>query len=271
MSESAEGISLLIVVRNREGTVGPWLGRWSESLRKLCRQSQLIVIDDGSKDGTAGAIEKAGHSPLRNETAKGFGACVREALKIADQPIFGYVGHEYPYEPSDLPKLLGEFGKFNSDYHLAVDVVSGCRTGVAVPPAWKAIGWLQRQFYRFILGNPQPPLPSWYGVAEHWLNAKTRTLYGNPFHDVNCAFKLFRTSRLKAIPIQCDDDGVHIELIAKLTFLTTLMAEVPLSPQPDPIPSTIRQDLKSVFRSPQFKFGEVPPTPAVVCPVANMS
>lgn len=271
MSESAEGISLLIVVQNQETMVGRWLGHWSELLQQLHRPYQLIVIDDGSKDGTASAIEKFGLSPIRNETAKGFGACVRMALGIAHQPIFGYVGHDYPYQPSDLPKLLSEYGKFNSDYQLTVDVVSGCRTGVAVPPFWKAFGWLQRQFYRFILGNPQTPLPGWYGVAEHWLNTKTRTIYGNPFHDVNCAFKLFRTNRLKVIPIQCHDDGIHIELISKLTFLTTLMAEVALSPQPDPIPYTNRRDLKSVFHSPQFKFEQAASIPAFVNPVATMS
>jgi hypothetical protein len=62
-------------------------------------------------------------------------------------------------------------------------------------------------------------------------------VYGVPLADVNSCFKLFRTDFLKRFPIQSDGDFVHTELVAKATFLTSIMDEVPLTPRPDPIPA----------------------------------
>ena len=61
-----------------------------------------------------------------------------------------------------------------------------------------------------------------------------------PLADVNSCFKLFRTSFLKRFPIQSDGDFVHTELVAKATFLTSIMDEVALTPKPDAVPSTRR-------------------------------
>lgn len=79
--------------------------------------------------------------------------------------------------------------------------------------------------------------------------------------DVNSCFKLYRTAFLKRFPIQADGDFVHTELIAKATFLTSIMDEVALTPKPDPVPpvNAARADCKKVFRNPRFTQPE-PPT-----------
>lgn len=247
---SSSGLSLCLPVHNFADRVVRHLGDWSKALG----EGELILVDDGSTDGTTEKAEKAGGATvLRHDTRKGFGACIRTALATAKYPFFGYVGCDYPYSPSDLKKLLAVIGTHNVEMNLPVDVVSGCRTGIAVPGVWKALGTVHRLFYRVALGNPQEPLAGWLGLGEHLYNGGTSWIYGNPFHDVNCAFKLFTKARLDTIPIQCDDDGVHTELVAKLTFLTTLMAEVPLTPKPDPIPATIRQGMGTVWHRPQFR------------------
>jgi glycosyltransferase involved in cell wall biosynthesis len=258
MADIPDGLSLMIAVHNREADVALLLGRWSAELARLGRPTQFIVVDDGSTDATVQKITEAGLTPIAHPERKGFGACVKAALAIAEQPIFGIVGTDYPYEPGDLRKMLAEYGKFNEEFGLSVELVNGCRTGIAVPQPWKTIGWGVRQFYRWALGNPREPLPGWYGAGEHWLNWRSSIISGNPFHDVHCAFKLIRRERLKAIPLQCDDDGVHLEIVGKLTFLTTLMAEVKLSPKPQSIPVIERGDFRRVLKSPQFRIDPIP-------------
>jgi hypothetical protein len=80
---------------------------------------------------------------------------------------------------------------------------------------------------------------------------------------VNSAFKLWRVSFLKRFPIQSDGDFVHTELVAKATFLTSIMDEVPLTSKPAPLPALgpVSSDRRRLFRAPQFAFygGAAPP------------
>ena len=254
MSTQADGLSLVLPVHNLVDRIDKVMGEWSNALRQTGRETELLIVDDGSTDGTAEKAERAGGGRvIRHDYQKGFGSCIRTALPEAKYPIFGYVGSDYPYTPADLKKLLAAFGQPNEELKMTVDVVGGCRTGIAVPGFWKVAGAVRRFFYRYALGNPQEPLAGWLGLGEHVYNVRTSWYYGNPFHDVNCAFKLFNKSRIDSIPIQCDDDGVHSELIAKLTFLTTLMAEVPLTPKPDSIPATVRSGMSTVRNKPMFR------------------
>ena len=262
MSTTADGVSLVLPVHNLADRIDRLMGDWSSALRQTERETELIIVDDGSTDGTADKAERAGGGRvIRHDYQKGFGACIRTAIPEAKFPIFGYVGSDYPYSPADLKKLLTAFGKFNEEMKMTVDVVCGCRTGIPVPGFWKWMGKVQRFFYSYGLGNPQEPLPGWLGLGEHLFNLRTSWYYGNPFRDVNCAFKLFKKSRLETIPIQCDDDGVHTELIAKMTFLTTLMDEIPLSPKSHPIPPTVRSGMRMVRSKPMFRRPE--PEPAI--------
>jgi hypothetical protein len=86
-------------------------------------------------------------------------------------------------------------------------------------------------------------------------------VFGVPLADVNSAFKLYRTAFLKRIAIQSDGDFVHAELVAKATFLTSIMDELPLTPAAAaerPVPS-VWKEMWRVFNDPDF--GAPPPIP----------
>jgi hypothetical protein len=91
-------------------------------------------------------------------------------------------------------------------------------------------------------------------------------VFGVPLVDVNSAFKLYRTAFLKRVPIQSDGAFVHTELVAKATFLTSIMDEVPLTQKPDPFPplGPLAADRRRVFRNPEFAVRE--PAPEVKPP-----
>src|SRR4030095_5670994 len=73
-------------------------------------------------------------------------------------------------------------------------------------------------------------------------------------------FRRDRTCFLRRFPIQSDGDFVHTELVAKATFLTSIMDEVPLTPKPDPVPplGPTAEDSRRVFRDPEFTKREQP-------------
>ena len=83
---------------------------------------------------------------------------------------------------------------------------------------------------------------------------------GVPLTDVNSAFKLIRRPLLDRFPLQSDGDFVHAEIFAKLTFLSCLVAEVPLSPKPDVISPSNWNEFAMVLKDAHFH-PAIPVTP----------
>jgi hypothetical protein len=120
------------------------------------------------------------------------------------------------------------------------------------------------------------PLPAWPGTREYLYNSFVSWVFGTPLADVNSSFKLYRTAFLKRFPIQSDGDFVHTELVAKATFLTSIMDELPLSPAPpaEAGPPPVWRELWRVFKNPDFGTPQGPApgepggtTPPVLAPV----
>ena len=94
-------------------------------------------------------------------------------------------------------------------------------------------------------------------------------MFADPLHDPNSAFKLFRrATTLDRFPVQSDGEFVHVELVAKSTFLTCLMDELPLTPNPAVAPETWWRGFWKLFADAKF-YPPADPTPAPVPPPAD--
>lgn len=265
---SREAVSVVLPVRNIAGAIEGLVAAWTQSLNAIGRPWELIVVDDGSTDGTAAKAEAAAARTKNTRVLKldqpaGFGACLRLTLAEAQHPLLATSAADYPYTPADLGGLLArmdletEFPDPATEQFVLrkPDLVGGCRTGVPVPPFWKNLGRLYRGFCRIALRLPLDPLPGWYGLGEHLRGWAAWAVYGVPLEDPNSAFKVYRMDFLERFPIQSDGDFARIELVAKATFLTCILDEIPLSPKIAPVPHANwdRADRKKVFGRPQFR------------------
>jgi hypothetical protein len=282
MSKPPDAVTVVIPVHNAADRIDRVAG-WRLALEKVGRPFEIIVVDDCSTDGTAERL--AAKEPRtrvlqlkprrEGETRQGFGACVRAALADTHTPLFFYTALDYPYTPSDLRKLLERIDVRDAFMNRQPDLISGCRTGLATPFLPRAVGYGWKLFWKIFAGMPMHEPVPWHGWREFWYRSRVGWVYGVPMADVNSCFKLFRTSFLRRFPIQSDGDFVHAELVAKATFLTSIMDEVPLTPKPDPVPpiGDTSADSSTVFGDPQFTFPapEPPaaaPTPATVPPAS---
>jgi glycosyltransferase involved in cell wall biosynthesis len=239
MSKPLDAVTVVIPVHDAADALGKILPGWRLVLQKTGRDFEIIVVDDGTPDA-AGVARVAAREPntrvLRHEARQGYGASLRSALKEAKHPLFFYTAVDYPYTPSDLRKLLDRIDLKDDFLGTPPDLISGCRTGQPTPllPRLSARAW--GLLWRAFAGMPIPDPAPWHGWPEFWHKARAGWVYGVPLADVNSCFKLFRTAFLNRFPIQSDGDFVHTELVAKATFLTSIMDEVPLTPKPDPVP-----------------------------------
>jgi dolichyl-phosphate beta-glucosyltransferase len=171
--------------------------------------SELIIVDDGSKDGTAAVVERYRETHpcvrlLKNPGNRGKGYSVRHGMLEAkgDWVLFSDADLSSPIE--ELAKLLGEAQK--ADAAVAIGSRALDRSLVAVHQSGfrEASG----RFFNFVM----------------------RTLTGLPFQDTQCGFKLYRADAAKAVFSRQILDGFSFDVedlcIAKHCGFKTL--EVPV-------------------------------------------
>jgi glycosyltransferase involved in cell wall biosynthesis len=271
MSKTRDGITVVIPVHNAAAALDKVLPAWNTVLANLNRPFEIIVVNDGSTDNTADVLQKRTANVrhlhvLKHDTQRGFGACLRTALAEAKQPLLLYTSVDYPYTPNDIRPMLERIELRDEIFGKQPDLISGARAGQPRPFWVKYPGFVWKLFWRLFAGLPMVESPPWYGWSEWWYRFRAHWVYGVPLADVNSAFKLWRTAFLKRFPIQSDGDFIHVELVAKATFLTSIMDEVPLTQRPDPLPpiGPVAADRRRLFRDPQFAFyAQSPPAPPV--------
>ena len=267
-----DGVTVVIPAHNAAAELQRVLPAWGAVLTNLNRPFEILVVNDGSTDNTAAAlaelVKRVPHlNILTHETPRGFGACLRAALAESKQPLLLYAGVDYPYTPTDIKPMLERIDLRDEILGKPPDLISGARAGQPRPFVVRAIAGAWKLFWRVFAGLPMSDPMPWYGWSEWWYRVRVGWVFGVPLADVNSAFKLYRTAFLKRFPIQSDSAFVHTELVAKATFLTSIMDEVPLTPQPHPLPPrSIAEDWRLVFRNPIFAFEEKkePPKPEAV-------
>jgi glycosyltransferase involved in cell wall biosynthesis len=237
-----EPLSVILLASDAAAHVGAVLTGWLDWLEKRGKAYELILVDDGSADGTADLADKAAEGNLRLRVLRhphrqGEGAALRTGLAASEKPLVCYALCHPDYRPADLERMLDKpmpdptQGKEIDHVHL----MSAYRAGVPVPGALRALGWVWRVICIVVFSYRPAPLPGWLGMRRYLGWFLTRVVFALRHHDVTCPFRLFRRGILARIPIQSNTAFAHVELLAKANFLGHMMAEeVPIAVRPGP-------------------------------------
>jgi glycosyltransferase involved in cell wall biosynthesis len=165
---------------------------------------EIVVVDDGSRDGTAAIAEAAGARVLRNPGNRGKGFTVRHGMLEAR-------GDWALFSDADLSSPIEELDKLWS----AVE-----RDG-----AQGAIG--SRALDRSLVGVHQPLFREAMGRI---FNLVIRLITGLTFRDTQCGFKLFETRAAREIfnRTRLDGFGFDVEVLFIAKQLGYRVLEVPV-------------------------------------------
>jgi glycosyltransferase involved in cell wall biosynthesis len=197
-------VSVIIPVYNEFRTFQEVLERVRQApLPEGCTK-EIIVIDDGSTDGTAeilGKLALAGtistHHSARNA---GKGNAIRIGIRRASGDIVIIQDGDLEYDPNDYARVLEPIVKGEAD------VVYGSR----------------------FLGNPIG-MAAKHLLANRVLTAAANMLYGARITDEATAYKAFRMPVLRAMKLECQRFEFCPEVTAKVRRMGYLIREVPIS------------------------------------------
>jgi dolichyl-phosphate beta-glucosyltransferase len=166
--------------------------------------AEIVVVDDGSRDGTVEVAEKAGVRVLRNPGNRGKGYSVKHGMMQAK-------GEWALFTDADLSSPIEDIEKLWN----AVD-----REGAA-----GAIG--SRALDRSLIGVHQPAFRE---VMGRIFNMVMRLVTGLRYQDTQCGFKLFESRAAQEIfgRQQADGFGFDVEVLFIAKRLGYKMVEVPV-------------------------------------------
>jgi glycosyltransferase involved in cell wall biosynthesis len=164
---------------------------------------EIILIDDGSNDGTLDIIKaklesKIDHLILNNKNY-GKGYSVRKGIEVATGDIILIQDADLEYDPEDYKKLLEPIINGNAD------VVYGSRF----------IGGEERRVFLF-----------WHSIANYWLTKLSNLFTNLNLTDMEVCYKCFRAQIIKNIKLNENRFGFEPEITAKISKKNLRIFEV---------------------------------------------
>ena len=193
-------LSVVMPVYNERDTV-------EEMIRRVLAvpiRTELIVVDDGSKDGTRDIL-----SALQGELAftlilqpqnAGKGAALRRGFEVVSGELVVIQDADLEYSPEEFPELIELICQGRAD------VVYGSR----------------------FLGRHRVFLFTHY-AGNRLLTLITNVLYNTMLTDMETCYKVMRTEVLRSMTLQSDGFGIEPEMTAKIFKRDYRVYEVPIT------------------------------------------
>ncbi len=201
--DELRSLSVVLPAFNEEANITPMIESVLETLRPLTTDLEVIVVDDGSRDGTANQVRAcAARDPrvrlIQHPKNLGYGAALYTGFIAATKEwIF--------LTDSDRQFNLAEFSKLDA-LTARADLVIGYRAPRRDPFHRRLNGW------------------GW--------NFLVNTLFGATARDVDCAFKLFKREILARIRIQSRGATFSAEFLVRAKRAGFRFAQAPVSHRP---------------------------------------
>ena len=101
-------VSVVIPAFNEEQAVGAVVTEVRDLLEPAGISAEIIVVDDGSTDGTSAAASAAGARVIQHRSNRGYGAALKSGITAASHNCVAMIDADGTYPASYLPRLLAE-------------------------------------------------------------------------------------------------------------------------------------------------------------------
>ncbi len=203
MSENGTGrpaVTVLVAVYNE----GPVIGDVVSGALAALPSCEVLVVDDGSTDGTAAVAESAGARVMRLESNVGKGAAIRRGIPEVRGEIVVLIDGDGQDDPAEIPNLLEALAP-------GVDLVVGSRFKGHFAPG--AITPMNKGGNRF-------------------LTSVVNLLFATELTDTQAGFKAVRASTLRSMQLSANRFDIEVDLLLGVLRSGGKVIEVPVRRAP---------------------------------------
>jgi glycosyltransferase involved in cell wall biosynthesis len=194
------GLSVFFPAYNDSGTIASMVIRTVKAASELTSDFEIIVVDDGSADGTAEIADELARTyprvrAVHHPTNRDYGAALRTGFRSATKDLIFYTDGDAQYDPAELSLL---WAQMTPD----TDLVNGYKISRSDP------------LHRVIIGR----------VYHHIVSV----LFGIRLRDVDCDFRLMRRSIFERIDLVRTSGVICVEMMKKIQDAGFRIVEVPV-------------------------------------------
>jgi glycosyltransferase involved in cell wall biosynthesis len=183
----APSISVVLPAFDEEPNIEPMVRACLEALPAMTTDFEVIVVDDGSSDGTRAAVERLVDESypvvrlLAHDQNRGYGAAIRTGLQHSRKQLVFYTDADRQFDVAELAYFLPMMKD--------LDLVVGFRVYRYDAVLRSMISWVY--------------------------NRIVRLLFRVRVRDVDCAFKLMRAEVRDKLALETDDFFIDTEIVAR--------------------------------------------------------
>jgi len=219
-------VGVVLPAYNEAGNLGPLVREIDSVLNASASASRIIIVNDGSTDGTADELRTLAHAlpsldVITHPVNRGMAAALKTGIARAcetkcDAAVF--LDSDLSHRPADMPAMLAALAN-------GADVVLGSR---------------------FVPGGGMLGVPWWRVVISRSGNAFGRMVLGVPFRDLTTGYRAVRRAVLEAIALGEDGFTIQLESVIRAYAAGYRVVEVPI------VLGTRRHGESSMSYSPQL-------------------
>lgn len=196
-------LTLILPAFNEAAGIAEVIAEADDALAQFARDYEILVVDDGSTDGTAGVVRIVAESRQRVKLLshvgnRGYGAALRTGFEAARGDLVAFTDADGQFNPADLERLISLTGP--------APIVVGFREQRQDP-------WRRRFF-------------SW------GYNQLARRLLGTRVRDCDCALKVFRRDALRKLLPESKHFFVNTEMLTRARQLGMPITEIGVRHRP---------------------------------------
>ena len=194
-------LTVVVPVYNERATVGEAIRRLREA--PLAVEREIIIVDDGSTDGTLDILHRLSDSTIRVVSYpenQGKGTAVRRGIDEAKGDLIVVQDADLEYDPRDLARLLRPLLEGQAR------VVYGSRL----------TGERRNMFF-------------WHWVGNRFLSLMTNVLYNTTLSDMETCYKMFDADLLRSFNLKAKRFDFEPEVTATALRLGERIWEVPIT------------------------------------------
>lgn len=173
-------------------------------MRSLRADFEIIVVDDGSQDGTAAVLEELGRETpelitIRHAANRGYGGALISGLHACSKEWVFYTDGDGQYDVNEMLTLIAQVRP-------DVDVINGYKIFRSDP------------LYRVVVGKI-------YALGTRWA-------FGLKIRDVDCDYRMMRRKIFDRLRLQCHSGVICVEMMKKIEHAGYRVVEVPVHHYP---------------------------------------